>query len=93
MNKVVFEATAQMPLLFIGHGSPMNAIEENQFVKGWRDAVQSIPTPEHYNPLLYILGLKEENEEIEFFNDELVMGSISMTSIFIFGHQFNPLSP
>ena len=34
-----------MPLLFIGHGSPMNAIEENQFVNGWRDAALAIPTP------------------------------------------------
>ncbi len=25
--------TAQMPVLFLGHGSPMNAIEENEFVK------------------------------------------------------------
>ena len=41
----------------------------------------AVPTPEHYNPLLYILGLKEENEQVEFFNDEIVMGSISMTSI------------
>lgn len=41
----------------------------------------SIPTPEHYLPLLYILGLKEENETITFFNDKLVMGSLSMTSL------------
>jgi 4,5-DOPA dioxygenase extradiol len=41
----------------------------------------AVPTPEHYNPLLYVLGLKEDNEEVEFFNDEIVMGSISMTSI------------
>ena len=25
--------TAKMPVLFIGHGSPMNAIEENEFVQ------------------------------------------------------------
>jgi 4,5-DOPA dioxygenase extradiol len=41
----------------------------------------SIPTPEHYLPLLYTLGLKEEKEEISFFNDRTVMGSISMTSV------------
>ncbi|HOX81505.1 MAG TPA: 4,5-DOPA dioxygenase extradiol [Chryseolinea sp.] len=41
----------------------------------------SIPTPEHYLPLLYILGMKEKNESISFFNDKTVMGSISMTSV------------
>ncbi|MBF0597060.1 4,5-DOPA-extradiol-dioxygenase [Faecalibacter rhinopitheci] len=35
----------EMPVLFLGHGSPMIAIEENQFVKGFRDIVQKIPTP------------------------------------------------
>jgi 4,5-DOPA dioxygenase extradiol len=41
----------------------------------------SIPTPEHYLPLLYTLGLLEENEEITFFNDKCVAGSLAMTSI------------
>ena len=34
-----------MPVLFLGHGSPMNAIEENDFVNGWRKIGQSIPKP------------------------------------------------
>jgi 4,5-DOPA dioxygenase extradiol len=41
----------------------------------------SIPTPEHYLPLLYILGLKSKDEPVSFFNDSTVMGSISMTSV------------
>jgi len=41
----------------------------------------SIPTPEHYLPLLYTLALQEENETISFFNDKTEVGSISMTSI------------
>jgi 4,5-DOPA dioxygenase extradiol len=36
----------QMPTLFIGHGSPMNAIEENEFTEGWREIVKSVPRPE-----------------------------------------------
>jgi 4,5-DOPA dioxygenase extradiol len=28
------ESTEKMPVLFVGHGSPMNAIEENEFTKG-----------------------------------------------------------
>jgi len=41
----------------------------------------AIPTPEHYLPLLYVLGLKTEKDPLSFFNDQLVMGSISMTSL------------
>jgi 4,5-DOPA dioxygenase extradiol len=37
--------TEKMPVLFLGHGSPMNAIEDNQFVKGFRDIAKSIPIP------------------------------------------------
>ena len=35
----------KMPVLFLGHGSPMNAIEENEFVSGWREIGKSIPRP------------------------------------------------
>ncbi|MBX2966981.1 MAG: 4,5-DOPA dioxygenase extradiol [Cyclobacteriaceae bacterium] len=41
----------------------------------------SIPTPEHYLPLLYTLALKEKNERISFFNDKPVAGSLTMTSV------------
>jgi 4,5-DOPA dioxygenase extradiol len=46
-----------------------------------REALLSIPTPEHYMPLLYTLGLKEHNENISFFNDKAVGGSLTMTSV------------
>ena len=36
----------KMPVLFIGHGSPMNAIEDNRFARGWHEASQNIPKPE-----------------------------------------------
>jgi 4,5-DOPA dioxygenase extradiol len=39
------ESTEKMPVLFLGHGSPMNAIEENEFVAGFRKVAQSLPTP------------------------------------------------
>lgn len=45
----------------------------------------SIPTPEHYLPMLYTLGLKDANEKVSFFNDKTMMGSISMTSFKIGG--------
>lgn len=40
-----FKATEKMPVLFLGHGSPMNAIEENQFVAGFREVSKKIPKP------------------------------------------------
>ncbi len=45
----------------------------------------SIPTPEHYLPLLYTLALKEEKEPLKLFNDKLLAGSIAMTSVQIGG--------
>lgn len=41
----------------------------------------AIPTPDHYCPLLYAMALQENNDEIEFFNDKLVGGSLNMTSV------------
>ena len=35
----------RMPVLFIGHGSPMNAIEDNEFSRGWQAAAKALPTP------------------------------------------------
>jgi 4,5-DOPA dioxygenase extradiol len=40
-----FKGTERFPVLFIGHGSPMNAIEENEFVNGWRNIGKTIPEP------------------------------------------------
>ena len=46
-------------------------------------ALLAAPTPEHYLPMLYILGMKEEEDKINFFNDKIDMGSLSMTSFII----------
>ena len=37
--------TTLMPVLFIGHGSPMNAIEDNEFGRAWADVARHIPRP------------------------------------------------
>jgi len=39
------ESTEKMPVLFIGHGSPMNAIEQNEFTLGWKTISQAISKP------------------------------------------------
>jgi len=41
----------------------------------------SIPSPEHYLPLIYTLALKEDKDSIQFFNDKAVAGSLTMTSV------------
>jgi 4,5-DOPA dioxygenase extradiol len=46
-----------------------------------KEALLAIPTPEHYIPLLYTLGLKSETDTISFFNDKAVAGSLTMTSV------------
>ena len=35
----------KMPLLFVGHGSPMNAIEDNNYSKTWKELGNSLPVP------------------------------------------------
>lgn len=41
-----FKSTERMPVLFLGHGSPMNAIEENEFVQGFRKTATELPRPQ-----------------------------------------------
>lgn len=41
----------------------------------------AVPTPDHYLPLIYALGLKEKSETLSLFNDKLLAGSLSMTSV------------
>ena len=47
LNKMTqkLNSTRPMPVLFLGHGSPMNAIEENEFVQGFRNVAKEIPVP------------------------------------------------
>lgn len=40
----------------------------------------AVPTPDHYLPMVYTLGLKQKGEDITLFNDKLLAGSLSMTS-------------
>lgn len=40
----------------------------------------AIPTPDHYYPMLYALGIQEEHDELTLFNEAAVGGSLTMTS-------------
>lgn len=46
-----------------------------------RDSRLAIPTPEHFLPLLYALGLRTDKDAVSIFNDKAVAGSITMTSV------------
>jgi len=37
--------SSRMPAIFLGHGSPMNAIEDNAWRRSWQDLAQRIPKP------------------------------------------------
>ncbi len=62
----------------ITDGNHQNLINYEKLHKA---AMLAVPTPDHYYPLLYTLGLQGKNEEISFFNDKLVGGSLNMTSV------------
>ncbi len=38
-------ATAPMPAVFIGHGSPMNALEHNRYTDSWQAFAETVPRP------------------------------------------------
>ena len=46
-----------------------------------RDAVLSIPTPDHYLPLLYVLGARRDGDEITFPIKGVDGGSVSMLTV------------
>ncbi len=62
----------------ITKGDHQPLIHYDRFGKEGRLA---IPTPEHYLPLLYTLGLAGKNDTPSFFNDKAVGGSLTMTSV------------
>lgn len=123
---------ARLPVIFIGHGSPMNALEENRFTDTWRalgeatpkpravlaisahwltdgiavtampvrqalarrdfaavvdyrqwgqDAALSVPSAEHFLPLLYVVGAARDDDRLTLLSDEIVGSSISMLSV------------
>ena len=126
-------SSARMPIIFFGHGSPMNTLASNPYTEAWRklgaavpmprailaisahwftrgtavtamsrprtihdfggfpqalfdfeqfgaDARLSVPTPEHYLPLLYVAALQAEDETMAFAVDGYEAGSLGMLS-------------
>ncbi|MFY7729636.1 MAG: 4,5-DOPA dioxygenase extradiol [Flavobacterium sp.] len=62
----------------IGNRSHADLIAYNNLSSA---AKLAIPTPDHYYPLLYTLGLQDTSDDVGFFNDKLVGGSLNMTGV------------
>lgn len=67
--------------LFKNHIQHGRFLELAKFQTLGKSVGLAIPTPEHFLPLLYVLGLREKNETIKIFNDKAVGGSLTMTSV------------
>jgi 4,5-DOPA dioxygenase extradiol len=72
---VRFEENARGFLLESDHG-PLIAYESLG-----KDARLSIPTPDHYLPLLYVIALQRETDEVSFLVEGFDGGSVSMLSV------------
>ena len=70
------QANSEMKTAITNHNLDILANYQKQG-SAWNLA---IPTPEHYLPLLYTLGVKSESDKINWFNDKAIMGSLTMTS-------------
>ncbi len=72
---VRFEKQAR-ELLLAGNDGPLIAYETLG-----RDAMLSAPTPDHYLPLLYVIGAREKGDQVTFPVEGVDGGSISMLTV------------
>lgn len=76
-----YDWSIEMNTLFKKHITDGNHPALIDYEKLSKSAKLAIPTPDHYYPLLYTLALQEKNDQPLFFNDKVVMGSLTMTSV------------
>ena len=70
-----FETTVRTSILAADH-APLVSYESLG-----RDALMSVPTPEHYLPLLYVLGASHPGEQVRFPVEGIDGGSVSMLAV------------
>lgn len=68
-----FDKTIRSAILAGDHSAVIN------YRTGGESALLSVPTIDHYAPLLYALGAREESDQTEPFCERRVLGSLSMT--------------
>lgn len=76
-----FDWAIEMNTLFkekIGNNDFKSLLDYEKLNKA---AKLAIPTPDHYFPLIYAMALQDNSDEVRFFNDKLVGGSLNMTSV------------
>lgn len=78
-----FDWAVQMNHIFKEHIANGNHEALIRYDQLGREALLAIPTPDHYFPLLYTLALQNKRDEIQFFNDYAVGGSLTMTSVLL----------
>ena len=76
-----FDWTMEMKAKFAKHIRERNHAPLIDYTSMGEAAKLAIPTPDHYYPLLYALGLQEKGDEAALFNDKAVAGSLTMTSV------------
>ena len=72
---IEFDATMKHLILSADHDSIVHYSRLGQAAR------LSVPTNEHFLPLLYILALQDRDENVEFFTDKVTFGSLSMRSL------------
>ena len=72
---VEFDETVKRLILSVDHDAIVHYPDLG------RAARLSVPTNEHFLPLLYVLALQEKGDGIRFFADRVTLGSISMRSL------------
>lgn len=76
-----FDWALEMNEVFKKHISDKNHKPLFNYKTLHKDAELAVPTPDHYWPLIYSLGATDPKDEITFFNDKAVAGSLTMTSV------------
>lgn len=74
------ELAHQITLKWLKNNNLNSLLDDSHYPQPIR---MSMPSPEHFWPLLYVLGVRKGKEYMEIFNDEIVGKSVSMTSLVI----------